>query len=343
MRYELTWNDARVRAVHHLPGDVRMIEIAPEGGARSYPPGSHIEVRVQIDGAPDVRHYSLVGDRPADGAYRIAVSHHPDSRGGSEYMRAREPGDRVSVSDPQNLFPLSYGSPEYLLVAGGIGITPIVGMAYVLERRDEPFRMIYAGRRRAKMPFLDELSERLGDRLRLCVSDEGTRMDVAEEIAKLHEEAELYLCGPRRMVDACRRAWAAQGRHPAGLRLETFANSGEHAPEPFLVHVDDHGVDVEVPERRTMLSALREAGVHVMYDCLRGECGLCAVQVLEAEGEIDHRDVFLSDEERAEGDKICTCVSRVVGGSIKVDTGYRHAGVEPGRRRELFDAFSPGG
>jgi ferredoxin len=96
-----------------------------------------------------------------------------------------------------------------------------------------------------------------------------------------------------------------------------------------------------VPERRTMLSALREKGVHVMYDCLRGECGLCAVDVLEAEGQIDHRDVFLSEEERAEGRKICTCVSRVVGGGVKIDTGYRHHGVEPGRETQLYDAFSP--
>jgi vanillate monooxygenase ferredoxin subunit len=342
MRYELSWNDARVRAVHTLPGDVRMLEIEPGGGASSYPPGSHIEVRVEIDGQPDERHYSLIGDRPADGAYRVAVSHHPDSRGGSEYMRALEPGDRLSVSDPQNLFPLSYGAPEYLLVAGGIGITPVVGMAHVLDRRDEPLRLVYAGRRRASMPFLDELSERLGDRLTVCVSEEGTRMDVEAEIAQLHDGAELYVCGPRRLIDACRRAWAAAGRHPAALRMETFANSGEHAPEPFVVHVSDHEADVEVPARRTMLSSLREAGVHVMYDCLRGECGLCAVDVLDIEGEIDHRDVFLSDEERAQARKICTCVSRAVGGRITIDTGYRHAGVESGRRTEMFDAFSPG-
>jgi len=102
-------------------------------------------------------------------------------------------------------------------VAGGIGVTPIVGMAQVLERRGEPFRLLYAGRRRA---------------LTLCVSEEGTRMDVEAEIGRLQQEAELYLCGPRRMIDACRRAWVAAGRPPAGLRLETFANSGEHAPEP---------------------------------------------------------------------------------------------------------------
>ena len=139
MRYLLSWNEARVRATRDLPGGVRMLEIEPAEGARSYPPGSHIEVRVVIDGEEDVRHYSLVGDHPVDGAYRIAVSHHPDSRGGSEYMRALEPGDRLAVSDPQNLFPLSYGSSEYLLVAGGIGITPVLdGVRARATRRTLP-------------------------------------------------------------------------------------------------------------------------------------------------------------------------------------------------------------
>jgi ferredoxin-NADP reductase len=340
VRYERSWRAATVRASRALPGSVRLIEIEPEGGARTYPPGSHIEVTVEIDGRRDVRHYSLVGDGPADGAYRIAVKHHPDSRGGSDYMRGLEQGARLSVSDPQNLFPLAYGAPEYLLVAGGIGITPIVGMASVLARRDEPFRLLYAGRRRADMPFVDELSERLGERLQLCVSEEGTRMDVAAEIAALHETGELYVCGPHRLIDACRRSWAADGRALVNLRLETFADSGEYAPERFVVHVSDHGVDVEVPERRTMLAALVEAGVPVMYDCLRGECGICTVQVLAAEGEIDHRDVFLSDAERAQGRRICTCVSRAVGGSLTVDTGHRSEGVKPGRQHKLFDVFS---
>lgn len=97
-------------------------------------------------------------------------------------MRGLRPGDELSVSDRQNLFPLNFGAPEYLLVAGGIGVTPIVGMAQVLERRGEPFRLLYAGRRRADMPFVDELSELLGELLTVCVSEEGTRMDVEAEI-----------------------------------------------------------------------------------------------------------------------------------------------------------------
>jgi ferredoxin-NADP reductase len=323
VRYEERWSDARVRSSRDVSPTVRLIEIEPTGGARPYPPGSHVNVGVTIRGQPDVRSYSLVGDAPTAGAYRIAVQHHDDSRGGSAYMRSLRPGAPLSVSDPHNLFPLSFGAPEYLLVAGGIGITPLVGMAHVLARRRVPFRLLYACRHGADMPFADELSELLGPRLTRCASDEGRRLDLAEELHELHPQGELYLCGPMRLMDAARRAWAAAERPPTNLRFETFASSGAYAPEPFVVEAADHGMSVEVSETQTMLEALRDAGIDVMYDCLRGECGLCTVEVVSARGQIDHRDVFLSEEEKAEQRKLCTCVSRAVGGGITVDTGFR--------------------
>ena len=277
MRFERSWRGARVRAVRPLPGDVRMIEIEPEGGARSYPPGSHIEVMAQIDGEREVRPYSLVGDGPVDGAYRIAVKHHPDGRGGSDYVRDLEPGAQLPVSDPQNLFPLAYGGTEYLLVAGGIGITPIVGMAHVLARRDEPFRLLYAGRRRADMPFVDELSERLGDRLRLCVSEEGTRMEVAAEIAALDPAGELYVCGPHRLIDECRRAWAAASR----LRVNC---GSRRSPPAASSHPSGSSCTCDHERRGRGARAGRcwrrwsRPGYAVMSDCLRGECGICTVR-----------------------------------------------------------------
>ena len=131
------------------------------------------------------------------------------------------------------------------------------------------------------------------------------------------------MCGPLRLREAAQRAWRAAGRPAERLRFETFASGGRFAPEPFLVRIRHDPREVLVPENRTMLDALRDAGVEVMWDCLRGECGLCAVGVLEVEGELDHRDVFLSEEQRAQATQICTCVSRAVGGSITIDTGFR--------------------
>ena len=314
----------RVRAVHAVATDVRMVEIEPSAGAHPYPIGSHLDIAVTIEGLPDLRSYSLVGDKPVDGAYRIAVRKLPDSRGGSVWIHELQPDADVEISEPQSHFELQYGRPEYTLVAGGIGITPMVGMAAALERHGRPYRLLYAGRTRDQMPFLDELAARHGENLELFVSAEGRRLDIGAEIERLHPEGELYVCGPLRLREAAQHAWREQGRPPTRLRFETFASGGRFAPEPFVVRVHDRGdAEVRVSEKQTMLAALRNAGVDMMWDCLRGECGLCAVDVLAVDGELDHRDVFLSEEQQAENCRICTCVSRAVGGAVTVDTGFR--------------------
>jgi ferredoxin-NADP reductase len=315
--------EARVRAVTDVASDVRMIEIEPSIGVRPYASGSHLDIAVDIDGLPDVRSYSLVGEGPVDGAYRIAVKEIHDSRGGSVWVRAQEPGAAVAVSEPQSNFELQYGRSEYLLVAGGIGITPILGMAHALERHGRPFRLLYAAHTREQMPFVDELSDLLGDRLELFVSADGNRLDVGNEIERLDADGELYLCGPMRLRDDARHEWSRRERRPDRLQFETFASGGAFAPEEFGVRVLDAGCELTVRANRTLLDALRDEGVDLMWDCLRGECGLCAATVVGIEGELDHRDVFLSDEEKEEGGAIITCVSRAVGGAITIDTGFR--------------------
>jgi vanillate monooxygenase ferredoxin subunit len=315
--------EARIRAVRDVASDVRMVEIEPAGGARPYPTGSHLDIAVEVDGLPDIRSYSLVGEGPVDGAYRIAVKEIPESRGGSIYVRALEPGGKVEVSQPKSNFELQYGRSEYLLVAGGIGITPIFGMVHALERHGRPFRLLYAARTREQMPFRDELSELLGDRLELFVSAEGNRLDIGAEIDRLHPDGELYLCGPLRLRDAAQREWRARERRADRLQFETFASGGRFAPEEFLVRVRDQDREVRVRRNRTLLDALKDADVDMVWDCLRGECGLCAAAVIDAEGELDHRDVFLSEEQKEEGSTIITCVSRAVGGAITIDTGFR--------------------
>ena len=314
----------RVRDARDVASDVRMIEIEPEGEAHRYPTGAHLDIAVVIDELPDIRSYSLVGERPVDGAYRIAVKDVEDTRGGSRFVRALEPGTEVEISAPESHFELQYGRPEYLLVAGGIGITPMLGMAHALERHGRPFRLLYAARTREQMPFVDELRELLGDRLELFVSADGNRLDLGAEIDRLDPGGELYLCGPLRLRDAAQHAWREKERRADRLQFETFASGGRFAPEEFVARLHDRdGQEVAVRRNRTLLDALKDAGVDMMWDCLRGECGLCAARVLEVEGELDHRDVFLSEEEQREGDTIVTCVSRAVGGAITIDTGFR--------------------
>jgi vanillate O-demethylase ferredoxin subunit len=324
MREIIEWQPARLRATRDVTPDIRLFEIEPSGRFVAPTPGSNINVSVQIDGRSDVRSYSIVGPC-ADGIYRIAVKLLPDSRGGSVYMHRLQPGARLTISEPGNHFELARGRPEYLLLAGGIGITPIYTMALALAERHANFRLLYACRRRQDLAFADELRERIGDRLQVFVDEEGGRIDLPAEIARLSPGGELYVCGPIGLLEAAKRAWQESDRPVDGLRFETFGASGRYASEAFVVRIPRLGKEIVVPRNQSMLDALEAAGVDMIWDCRRGECGLCAVKILEAEGTVDHRDVFFSDAQKATNAQLCTCVSRVVGGGITVDTADRAA------------------
>jgi len=322
MTATIDWRPARLRATRDLTPDIRLFEIEPESPFEPPSPGSHIKVTVDIDGRPDTRSYSVI-DACRDAVYRIAVKRLADSHGGSRHMWRLQPGAALSVGMAVNDFPLTAGRPEYLLIAGGIGITPIHAHALALAERGADFRLLYGVRRASDLAFADALGRRLGPRLETFVGEAGQRIDLAAEIARLALGGELYVCGPLPMLDAARQAWRDSGRPDDLLRFETFGRSGRFPTVPFTVRVAGDGRAIEVPPGRSMLEALEAAGVEMISDCRRGECGLCALPILAADGPVDHRDVFFSDEEKAANAKLCTCVSRFAGGSVTVDTGER--------------------
>ena len=181
MAEQIEWRSAQLRSVHDVTPDIRLFEIVPAGDFVAPTPGSHFNFVVDINGRPDVRSYSAVGPC-ADGIYRIAVKRLPNSRGGSAFMWRLRPGAQLTVSTPGNHFALSRGGEEYLLLAGGIGITPIYTMTHALARAGANFRMLYSCRRRQDLAFADELRHLMGDRLRLFISEEGSRIDLEQEI-----------------------------------------------------------------------------------------------------------------------------------------------------------------
>jgi dimethylamine monooxygenase subunit B len=221
-----------------------------------------------------------------------------------------------------SLFHIDWARPHYCLVAGGIGITPLVGAAEALARRNAGFTLHYAVRSRRDAAYLEELATLLGDRLIVHASDEDRRLDLDALFAALPKDTMALFCGPMRMLDAARRAWAASGRAITDLRYETFGSSGRLPTEAFRVRVKDAGLEFVIPQDRSMLDVLNDAGCEVMSDCRRGECGVCAIDVVDVAGEIDHRDVFFSDHQKQENRKICACVSRARG-VITVDTLHR--------------------
>ncbi|SMQ75988.1 vanillate demethylase subunit B [Devosia lucknowensis] len=321
MRNRVEWRDGTVAEIRQIAEDVRQIAFAVDGPVPRFDPGSHSNFKVQIESTAANRAYTVVPAAP--GQIAIAVKLHPQSRGGSRFMWGLGVGEKIRLTLPENRFELSWRAAHYLLLAGGIGITPIYGMAQALVARGASVRVVYGARSRGLMAFAQELQSLLGDRLVLNDNSLGDHVDLAAEFAALPADAECYLCGPIGMLEAAKAAWTASGRPVSRLRYEVFGDSGLFAEKAFSVDVVNRGITVDVRSDQTLLDALIGAGVEMIHDCRRGECGLCAVQVLETQGQIDHRDVFFSPEEKSEGGKMCACVSRLTEGHARIDVGYR--------------------
>jgi ferredoxin-NADP reductase len=284
----------------------------PDGAALPpWDPGAHLDVQLITR---HERQYSLCGD-PADvHGYRIAVRRDPRSRGGSHYIHSYlRVGSRVWVRPPRNLFALD-DAPAYLLLAAGIGLTPLLSMARHLDARGADWRMLYVSRLREDVAFRPEL-EALGDRVRIHVSREAGRLDLAGLLSETAAGTAIYACGPAGFTDAL---VALSGRLPPGARLHTERfepKRREHRPnEPFTVVCARSDTVVEVPAGSTMLHALQGAGLPVEGSCLRGVCGSCAVTVLD--GRPEHRDSLTVDDDSA---VIYPCVSRALTPTLTVD------------------------
>lgn len=265
-------------------------------------PGAHLDLQLLTR---HERQYSLCGDPGDRRGYRIAVLREELSRGASAYIhRFLAVGSRVYVRPPRNLFPLEPAA-AYLLIAAGIGITPILSMARRLAATDADWRMLYLARGTAHVAFADELAA-FGDRVRVHLSAEDGRLDLATEVAGLCPGTDVYACGSAAVTEAL---LAARDRLPdgCGLHLERFEPAvREHLPNTaFTVVAARSGREVEVPAERPMLEALQGAGVDLAGSCLRGVCGSCAVTVLD--GDPEHRDSLTIDD--ASG-TMYPCVSR---------------------------------
>jgi len=326
MKSEQRWTEAVVEAVDEPSPTVRGFALRPVNGVQPFTCGAHLRVMLAVDGRDELRHYSLVGlpaEARVSGCYRIAVKRAQPGRGGSRAMWQLKPGDRLAIAGPDNHFELPVAAPHTLLVAGGIGITPILGMALTLAARGASLRMCYAARDEGEFVFGDRLRAALGDRLATFADARGQRLDLDAEIAALPPRANLLICGPVPLLQATQEAWARAGRPLANLRFETFGSSGHRAPEAFWVRLPRHGLEFTVPPERSLLEMLEERGVEMLSECRRGECGLCAVDVTGVEGEVDHRDVFFSGAEKRGNQRLCACVSRVCGGGVVIDSAFR--------------------
>lgn len=326
------WQSATVIETVPVADGILRIVLEPSLPTRAEP-GSHIDLKVSINGEEAKRSYSVVESSQDGTRLVISVMRAPLSRGGSIFMHQLIPGQRLEITQPLQNFPLRVGARRYLLLAGGIGITAIANMAAVLKRLKADYTLVYVGRSREAMAYLGELSELHGDRLEVHIDAEGTSLKVPELVGRADEQTELYMCGPIRLMDAVRRNWVERELDLPNLRYETFGNSGWYDPEEFIVRVPKLNLEVTVPQGRSMLEALEDAGAEMMFDCRKGECGLCEVRILDLQGTIDHRDVFYSERQQRLSTKMNCCVSRAVtsatGSRADAETGPAIITIEP--------------
>lgn len=280
-------------------------------------PGAHVELRLP---SGQIRQYSLCGQGSED--YRIAVLDQPGGRGGSrEVHELGRPGNVWAARGPRNQFGL-IEAEDYLLIAGGIGITPILPMINRLEEMGRPWRLAYGGRSRSSMAFLAELEHR--DQVEVLPQDEHGHLDLETLLKATGRATAVYCCGPAPMITAMRDLEATHMPQGASLHTERFTAGGSAISPPvlqtpgcgLLVKLKRSNQEVQVLEGQSILDAVR-AVVDVPSSCEEGFCGTCETRVLG--GTPDHRDEFLADDERESGETMMLCVSRAETPELTLD------------------------
>jgi ferredoxin-NADP reductase len=306
----------RVRAMRREARDVLSLELDDPAGGLLPPwePGAHIDLRF-ANGVE--RQYSLCSD-PADRtAWRVAILAESPSRGGSRYVhQTLRVGDLVTVSAPINHFALTPAA-EYVFVAGGIGITPILPMLAEATRRGIPWRLAYLGSLAERMAFLDLPQLAGGDTL-LVRGDLDTRLDLTAWIGSPTEQTGVYACGPERMLDALEQLsldWPRGALHVERFQAKTFGES--QGADTFEVVASRSDLVVSVDRGCSILEMLENAGIGVPSSCLEGVCGTCETAVID--GAPEHRDSILTPDERESNETMMICVSRSLGDRLVLD------------------------
>ena len=286
--------------------------VSPDGGALpAFTAGSHVDVRLP-NGM--TRQYSLCNDPAETHRYLIGVLKDPATRGGSRAMHEQvNTGDTLEIGAPKNHFPLSSGAAKHLLLAGGIGVTPILSMAERLARVGESFEMHYCARSRERTAFYDRIRHSAFASSVSFHFDDGTpdqRLDAGNVLGTPQPGVHLYACGPKGFLDWVLGTARVAGWPEEQLHFEFFTAEvrKSDADGSFEVQLASSGRVVIVPGNKTVVQALSEAGIDVPVSCEQGVCGTCVTRVLH--GEPEHRDMFLTPQEQASNGQFTPCCSR---------------------------------
>ena len=303
--------DVEVRRRETVADGVVTLTLADPSGADlpEWAPGAHIDLLM----TPSlVRQYSLCGDTANRAQWQVGVLLDPNSRGGSQFVHDKlHEGATVRVRGPRNHFPL-VGSPRYLFIAGGIGITPMMPMIAAAEGAGADWRLLYGGRTRSSMSFVDML-ERHGDRVTVSTRDAQAnfRAKLGAALSSAQDNTLVYCCGPEGLLssveEAC-KTWPDGSLHIERFSAKELEPPSPEALDTFEIECQRSGLTLTVSPDKSVYQVCEDAGVDVLGSCMEGVCGTCECDVLE--GEPDHRDSVLNDAEKARNDVMMICVSR---------------------------------
>lgn len=299
-----------------LQGEVVLLTLAHSDGIElpTFSAGAHIDLHLTED---LVRPYSLCGDPKNRQHYQLGILKDAQSQGGSLAAHALNVGDRIQVSDPRNLFALNDEASHSLLIGGGIGITPMLAMAAELHAAGRSFSLHYCARSRTQAAFIPQLEQSpYADRVQMHFSD-ARRLNLAAVLSDVPANTHVYTCGPTRLMEAIVDEATRHGYRPEQVHQECFSVEVQTGGAAFEVVAATSGITVQVLENQSIVEALALAGLKVCVSCKQGICGSCLTDVLE--GEPDHRDSYLTDEEKADGDQILLCCSRAKSARLVID------------------------
>lgn len=309
-----------IAEIEPVAADIKRFRLVSADGAPllSYSAGSHIVVVMRdAQGRMYRNPYSLMGPLGNDASYEISVLRVENSRGGSRLLHELPVGAELQITSPVNLFPINRQARKHLLIAGGIGITPLMSMLEELDRLKADFELHYKVSSLARGAYCRKLLERYGGRVTVYCSDRGDKLELDALLLDQPLGTHLYVCGPEPMID-----WALETARAEGWPEESLHSEQFGAPpigRAFTVKLARSKREIPVGPQQSILEALEQHGIDAQFLCRGGACGQCETRVLAHEGELQHNDHYLTDAERKSGEKIMICMSRITGDSLTLD------------------------
>lgn len=309
----------KIAAVRDETDRIRVFDLVARHGGflPGFTPGAHLTFELGQLGS---RSYSLINWPKAETTselYQIAVQREEDGSGGSERMHDLAVGDVLEADGPQNNFALSEEPGPVMLLAGGIGVTPLISMATQLTKAKRPFSFVYAARSQKVAGFANRIETAFTSAATLAF-DDVEPLDLDCRLASLTKDTQLYICGPIGLIEAARAAAVAKGLPENQIHVELFSTSTPAEDDTaFEVEIASTGQVFDILPGQTIIDVLEDAGLDLIYDCQRGDCGICQTDVIS--GTPDHRDVVLTQAERDDGKLMQICVSRAKSPRLVLD------------------------